>query len=337
MTTATFIENEHHLFEKRIQDQAGALAQEFKQATRLYLFFHIGFLAFILGEVFSFVMFLSFWLHSPAIAFLIASFLLGVFSYFVLCPHIQGRKEEQLGLLVQNFVHSIHEHTSKENHLSIAHGIYRAVLHLDRMEEEYYVLPFAWETPNILLKKFSIYCHWRDVLKVKELLLFEALSEHVELIKKEPSDLEAHAALGEAYLKLASLYEEKKHQGEEPLWIPPEYSLEPMRGKHRKALERALEEFKIIETYLPEDPWVHAQIARIYRDLKETEQEIASYEIILKLSPRDSTVMSYLGMLYFREGKVVKGLKMYQKLKEHSELEALELLKYYDAYDIKKF
>ncbi|MBS3905222.1 MAG: hypothetical protein KGZ39_07845 [Simkania sp.] len=337
MSSATFVENETHLFEKKIGGHITILFTEFKKITRFYVLFHLFFAVLALAEIFSFAVFFSFWIHSAAIAFLIASFLLGGFSYFVLLSYFQTKKPQQLYELCQTFLTGCHGHLCTDDHLSLAHAIYRAVQQLDRMEGDYYVLPFSWNTLNTLLKKFSIYCHWYDVLKMKELLLFEALSEHLQLIKKEPTDLEAHAALAEGYLKLASLYKEPTTTEEDaPPWIPPYYTTKPMLDKLTKTCERAIEEFKIIEAYVPRDPWVHAQLANVYHDLGEAEKEISEYETMLKISPQDRTVMFHLGVLYFQQGKTAQGLQMYDHLHKLRDDKAPVLLSYYDIYDIRK-
>ncbi len=337
MSTTTFIENESHLFEKKVSGYANELLIEFKKITRFYVLFHLFFAVLASAFLFSFVVFFSFWIHSAGIAFLIASFLLAGFSYFVLFSYFQTKKPQQLHELCQLFLASCQESLRGEDHLSVAHAIYRTVRSLEQMEGEYYSLTFAGETFNTLLKKFSIYCHWRDVLRMKELLLFEAITEHLQLVRKEPTDLEAHAALAEGYLRLASLYKEPEEKDGSPElpWIPPDYGSELMLQKLRITCERAIEEFKIIEANVPQDPWVHAQLASVYHDLGEAEREIAEYETMLRISPQDRTVMFYLGALYFQEGRTAQGLQMYERLHKLQDEKAAALLSYYGAYDIR--
>ncbi len=338
-TSSLFLENPDHLFEKKISDYAFSLCTEFKKITRFYVLFHLLFVLLALIEVFSFVIFFSFWIHSAAISFLLAAFLLTGFSYFVLLSYFQTKKPQQLYELAQSFISSCRGALSENDFLSLPHAIYRVVKHLERMEADYYVLPFLGETFNVLLRKFSVYCHWRDVLRIKELLLFEAIAEHIVLVKKEPTDLEAHAALAEGYLKLARLYKEPQEKdGETPLpWIPPDYATEPMQAKLRQVCERAIEEFKIIEAYVPEDPWVHAQLASIYHDIGEAEKEIAEYEKMLQIAPQDKAVMFHLGALYFQQGRTARGLQIYEQLKKLRDENASSLLSYYDAFNLKAF
>jgi len=338
-TSISFSENAHLFFEKRIADFAESLSIEFKKVTRFYVIFHLFFAMLVFTELLLFAIFFSFWIQSATISFILAAFLLTGFSYFVLLSYFQTKKPQQLYELGQSFIASCKSSLSEEDLLSLSHAIYRVALYFDRLEVEYYVLPFLGETLNALLKKFSVYCHWRDVLKMKEFLLLAAISEHVALIKKEPTDLEAHAALAEGYLKLAKLYKEPQEEEGKPTlpWIPPDYASEPMQAKLRQACERAIEEFKIIEAYVTEDPWVHAQLAGVYHDIGQAEMEIAEYEKMLQISPNDRAVMFQLGSLYFQQGRTARGLQVYEKLKKLRDENAQSLLAYYDTYTLKAF
>ncbi len=338
-TTIPATEKAHLFFERRIADFAESLSIEFKKITRFYVFFHLLFALLIVLELFLFAVFFSFWVQSATISFLLAAFLLTGFSYFVLLSYFQTKKPQQLYELGQSFIINCQQSLSQEDLLSLPHAIYRVVLYFDRLEAEYYALPFLGETFNELLKKFSVYCHWRDVLKIKEFLLLAAISEHIALIKKEPTDLEAHAALAEGYLKLAKLYKEPQQEESKPAlpWIPPDYASEPMQAKFRQACERAIEEFKIIEVYVPEDPWVHAQLAGVYHDIGQAEMEIAEYEKMLQIAPNDRAVMFQLGTLYFQQGRTARGLQVYEKLKKLRYENAQALLAHYDTYTLKPF
>jgi tetratricopeptide (TPR) repeat protein len=320
--------------EKQIADFAESLTDSFKKLTRFYVLFHLFFALLVFFEVVLFAVFFSFWIQSATISFLLASFLLTGFSYFVLLSYFQTKKPQQLYELGQSFIANCKSSLSHEDLLALPHAIYRVILYFDRIEAAYYNFPLLGETLNLLLKKFSIYCHWRDALKMKEFLLLAAIGEHIALIKKEPTDLEAHAALAEAYLKLARLYKEpQKEEGGPSLpWIPPDYASESMQTKFRRVCERAIEEYKIIEAYVPEDPWVHAQLAGVYHEIGQIEKEIAEYEKMLQISPNDKAVLFHLGSLYFQQGKTARGLQTYEFLKKLRDENADALLAFYDAF-----
>jgi tetratricopeptide (TPR) repeat protein len=324
----TLAKNFEQIFEKNTGNYAVILSEAFKRITRFYVLFHLLFGLLVFTELCSFIFFFSFWIHSSTVAFLIGMFLLTGFSYFVLLSYLQTKKPQQLAELGQTFIVSCKNSLSSGDSLLLTHAIYRTLNHLDRLEAEYYVLPFLGETVNHLLKKFSVYCHWRDVHTLKELLLFKAISEHIDLVKKEPTDLETHAALADAYLKLAKLYKEPETSLP---WIPPDYASVPMQTKHKRACERALEEYKIIEAYVPRDPWIHAQLANVYREIGDLEKEILEYELILSISPQDRTVMYHLGVLYFERGSTAKGLQMYENLQKIRDENAPRLIAHYGS------
>ncbi len=321
------------------------LIEAFKKITRFYVLFHIVFAGLAFVEFFALVVFFSFWIASSTIAFLLAAIFLTGFSYFVLLFYFQVKKPQQLLEVRQVFLDATRRELASCSersayHLSAAHAIYRSTETLDRLECEYYQLPLHWPTLQTLLRKFSIFCHWKDVLLMKELLLQEAIREHVALIKEEPVDLEAHASLAESYMRLASIYRKPTAKSSEENadeffpWISPEYLSEEMQKKWRLANERAIEEFSIIDAFAPNDPWVHAQLAAIYRELGETKKESAEYEAILRIVPEDKAALFQLGILYFREGRTANGLRIYQQLKQSRDPRAEQLLEFYDDYQV---
>ena len=99
----------------------------------------------------------------------------------------------------------------------------------------------------------------------------------------------------------------------------------------RPTAEKAIQEFKIIDHYSPEDPWVHAQLASCYHDLKMHSKEITEYETILKLCPEDKQILFRLGILCFQQGENARGLQIYEQLKEMQFSRADELIDFYDA------
>src|SRR5262249_17342472 len=149
--------------------------------------------------------------------------------------------------------------------------------------------PSFLKTLTPTLEKFSCFCHWKDLHKIKELLLTHAIEEHIKVVKCEPTNLEVHAALANAYVMLSSLYADpRKYEGyDEERWIPPERYSTEMQILFRATAERAIEEFKILNDYAPDDPWVHVQLAYSYHDLQMPEEEIREYELVLKLRPQD--------------------------------------------------
>jgi tetratricopeptide (TPR) repeat protein len=102
-----------------------------------------------------------------------------------------------------------------------------------------------------------------------------------------------------------------------------------LEKKFRQASERAIEEFKIISDYAPNDPWVHLQLAYSYRDLNMPLEEIQAYETILRINPTDKEALFKLGTLYFQQGMNAKGLQVYEELKRANFSKVENLIKYY--------
>jgi tetratricopeptide (TPR) repeat protein len=168
---------------------------------------------------------------------------------------------------------------------------------------------------------------------MKELLLLMIIKEQIELIKLQPTSLEAHAHLANSYLTLSKVYMDprKLYPDEEHLWVSPEYVSPEMLRKFTKTSHRAIEEYKIVCSYAPHDPWVHAQLAAIYHNLDLFQEEMREYEAILKIAPHDREVLFRLGTLYFKQGLSAQGLRLYEQLKKSSDAKADALIAYYDA------
>lgn len=171
------------------------------------------------------------------------------------------------------------------------------------------------QTRQTITNKYLSFLLKKDILSMQKLLLFESVKEHITLIKKEPTDLEAHASLVLTYLSLAKIHK----------------SIEKNIA-FTCSVESAIEELKILLLYSPKDPWVHAQLAACYHDLEKKEEEIAQYEHILALRSNDQEVMYRLGILYFQQGQNAKGFKIYEQLKTLGCSKYESLFQYYNAY-----
>jgi tetratricopeptide (TPR) repeat protein len=166
---------------------------------------------------------------------------------------------------------------------------------------------------------------------MQEILLQSSIEEHIQLVQCEPTSLDIHAALANAYVTLSSIYLDprKTENYDSDRWIPSKkYSLASEK-KFREIAEKAIEEFKILNEYAPNDPWVHMQLAYSYHDLQMPVEETAEYEITLKLRPDDKETLFKLGCLYFTQGRNADGLKVYERLKNANFKRAEQLITYY--------
>jgi tetratricopeptide (TPR) repeat protein len=150
--------------------------------------------------------------------------------------------------------------------------------------------------------------HWKDVVRIKELLLMSSINEVVALVKTKPTDIEAHANLADAYITLSKIYVDprKMDYSSDLNWTSPEYQSKEILSKFHLACDRAIEELKILSEYSPNDPWVHRQLADIYHNRDLRELEIKEYEQLLKMENSDKTILFRLGVLYFGEGSQLK-------------------------------
>lgn len=205
---------------------------------------------------------------------------------------------------------------------------------LHAREYTYYTPPSLLKCLAPYMEWLSCWWHWQDLYILKELLLQEAVSEHINLVKKEPTNLEAHAALANAYVMLSGLYiDPRRMEGySDERWIPADKYNAECNKKFVHIAERAIEEFKILSEYAPDDPWVHSQLAYSYHDMQMPLEEIHEYETIQKLLPGDRDNLYKLGMLYFQQGMNAKGLRIYAELKTGHYSKSENLIEHYGSY-----
>lgn len=328
-----------HYFQEQLSLLAASTLDQFKAITRHFALFHLLYFGLALLEIFLFLLFFSFFAKSALMAFCLAGFFLTGFSYFVLLFYFQAKKPQQMFQLRSQYRIACKKALpfspgTSEYHLSLAQAFYRLIEALDKQEQTYYPFLSSFKTLAPLMEKFSIWAHWKDVHSMKELLLFFALEEQMQLVKAMPTDIEAHASLANAYVALSKLYMDpnKKDLTEPPIWVSRDYSSPEMQQKFQTAAECAIEEFTILDDYTPRDPWVHAQLASLYHDLELPEEEIREYETLLAISPDNKEVLLRLGILYFQQGHNSRGLKIYEQLKREEGAKAEELISYYDIY-----
>lgn len=330
-------------FQEKIHELTGPFVKQFARINRAWVLFHTAFVFAMALELIVFGLLFSRFLQSTAMAIWLAGIFMTVFSYLVLLFYLQGRRPEKLMQLRDEYLDAarvcIPYHVGTlEYHCCITEAIFHlnASLTIPPLTSKWLL---ASDTSSYLIQKFRIWTRWKDLLKLKEMLLISSIQEHIRLVKKDPSDLEAHASLASNYVALATLYQDPKKLmvSEEIVWIPPEYDSEEMQKKFETALERALEEYHIIDEYAPNDPWVHAQRATLYKELDKAEEEQIEYEQILNIDPQNEEILLRLGKLYFRKGENAKGLKIYDQLQSLDENKAHALIGHYDAYSVEEY
>ena len=282
----------------------------------------------ILSETILFFLFFSFLERSSLLALSLSGIILTLFSYLLLRIYFLGRMPEEFELLIDDFIDQFRESFGyvegvPEHHSALAHALYKLSAVIKGMEYRLYRLPPLFDSLNSVIERISRWWHWQDVHQMREILLEQAVRENVELVKCEPTSLECHASLANAYVTLSTLYAD----------LVTDASAEMRLEKFRETSRRAIEEFTILNHYAPNDPWVHTQLAYSYRDLQMPEEEIQEYETILRLVPGDQETQFKLGCLYFAEGHDADGLRIYEELKRTNSLKAEELIGHYGAYN----
>ncbi len=279
--------------------------------------------AFII-ECVLFALFLPFFLKSAFLAIIIAVFFLTVFSYFILKQYRESQKLTYFESLLDNFLMANQEQMAKNSSKEIetAKICTRIAHRLYQREYKYYAPPKFLKFLAPLLERLSAWMHWHDVHQMRELLLDRAVKEHIKLVRKEPTNPDVHALLANAYVMLSGLYVNTENDR----WVPEQKYGEDMQQLFLEAAKNAVEEFKILKDYAPNDPWIYMQLAYSYRDLKMPNEEKEAYESILALRPQDHETRFNLGMLYFRRGENARGLKEFEELKKAQYSKADELL-----------
>jgi len=308
----------------------------FKHATRQYALFHFTFFSIGVLELVAFILFFSFLTKTTIFAFSLAGLFLTVFSYFILLFYLQAKKPDQFSEILQGFVEArlpslSFQKGSSEYHVELSSALERLFTTLYRQEYTYYSLPNSFQTLSPLMQKFSVWAHWKDLHQMKELILLRIIKERIALVKLRPTDLAAHAHLGNAYFALSKLHMDprKREPEEQHPYVSSDYTSTEMVEKFRRSSLRALEEYKIVSTYASNDPWVYAQLAAVYCNLELPEEEMRAYEALLKVMPSEPNALFRLGQLCFEQGLSAKGLSLYEELKKRGDERAEALIACY--------
>lgn len=295
----------------------------FRRILRRYALFHALFFLLAAAEVALLLIMLFNFAESSSLALLLATLFLTAFSYFALRLYMQAKKPEQMTALRDLYLQSCqsllnYQEGIADHHLALANAACRLSSSLQDEERTLF-------RPS--LTKLSTLLHWRDVLMMRELLLLFAVDEYLKLVKCQPTTLEIHAALANAYVMLSCLYVDNRQEE----WMPPGRNSEELQERFRATAERAVEELNILKAFAPNNPWVHQQLAYSYHDLQMPAQEIKEYEEILRLQPDNTKTQFKLGIRYFQQGLNAKGLKIYETLKSQRYPKADDLMAFYGA------
>ena len=290
----------------------------FKKAVRFFFWLHFNFILLIALEVISFAVFFPFLQESYWLAFSLAVIFLTAFSYYILSIYYRSSKGSDFQKIRDEFLAKSLGSISEDPflHSRVAGHAIRVSENLKGAEYSLFK-PSRWLVfLNGLLETLNVWAFSHDVFMMRSEFLRLAIYQYIEQIVLNPMDLEGHQEVANAYVMLYSLLTENGYIEE-----------------GRRYCRRAVEEFKILCQYAPQDPWVHAQLAYGYHDLQMPKEEIKEYEILLKLCPYDRQVLYDLGVLYFEQGMNAQGLKIYDDLKRVNVQKAETLIQHYGLID----
>lgn len=312
---------------------------KFKSILTSYALFHLSFalLEMIqIGLLFS-LLFLN--ISSAVFAVAFASLLLTLSSHLIIAYYFQWKKPFQFKEIEKQFYQACAKSlpidaSDDETHLSLGHSMFQLATYVG--QRQIYSLSFgSFSFLEDLFLVIGYHLHFKDLISMQELLMLRSIEEHIELIKKKPTDLAVHTSLANAFTVLAKLYKKPVTLPfETTRFIDRRFAKESIREKFLQATSRAIEELKILDDLAPNDPWVHAQLASCYHHLDLSEDEIREYEILLNIRPKDKEILYRLGMLYFKLGKNAKGLSIYGSLKEIDAKDAAHLISHYNSFSL---
>ncbi len=332
----TFSAHHHSLPTQKIDPIIKNYTDEFYSQVRSYVRFSLLFLGCILLESFLLVTCYASLAKTAFVAAALGLLFLTLFLYFTLKIYYKTAKPESLKKIQNHFAEEckrilLHTGGTRKHHLKMAEACAKFASLLKGKEYTFYRPPKALKFLDTLFERASFYLFWQDFLEMREGLLLQAAAEYIALVKLEPTNLEMHASLANAYITLASLYREHRKNEEEDFFLLNESVSNHLEEKFRQASKLAIEEFKILNEYAPDDPWIHTQLAYSYHDLEMPLEVIREYEAILSLIPGDKETLYKLGSLYFEQGFNAKGLKIYEKLKQMNYKKAESLILLYGA------
>ncbi|MES2273390.1 MAG: hypothetical protein V4487_04295 [Chlamydiota bacterium] len=320
-------------FQHNLPQYYRAILRDFRRVIHSFVSFNILFLALFGTELVLFFLFLPFLSKSAVLAFALGGLFLTCFSYVILLFYFQAKKPEQLLDLRDQFLLSCRQLLPAapgevQHHLSLAEALSKLSQYLHNFEWNFYKIPKFLLPFSGIISRISAFCYWEDVFKMKLLLMQSAIDEHLKQIRSTPTDLEVHASLANTYVALSKIYSAPLEKGTSSFKKIQPYFEE----KFQTSARLAIEEFRILSHYAPNDPWVHEQLAIGYRDLGMPEEEVKEVETLLKLRSQDKEILFRLGALYFKQGQNAKGLQAYEELKRANYKKAEDLIAIYGTF-----
>ena len=340
LETEAYFQLNNSLYNDHINKIIDPILPQFERMMKSYVMFNMVFLSLGTIEFLLMVTFFTFLAQSAVLALSLALVFLTFFSYFILKVYYQTKKPEQYHEIIHRYLLACkglfnYQESSPEHHIALANACCKLADNLHGKEYMFYRLPKWLESLHSYLEMFSCWWHWQDVFRIRELLLITSVEENIKLVKCEPTSLEVDASLANAYVMFPACTLIRANW--KAMMMNVGVRWKGIHCRWRKNWcggQRAIEEFKVLNDYAPNDPWVHAQLAYSYRDLQMPKEEIKEYETILKLNPGDRDTLYKLGLLYFQQGLNAQGLRIYEELKRTNYKKAESLMENYRSFKL---
>jgi tetratricopeptide (TPR) repeat protein len=316
-------------FQKKVHKNYNETIGHFKKIIKSFFIFNLSFFAAFFAQVLTFSFLLSSIGSSTRLALLLAGIILTSFVYFVMFFYFQSKKNIEISLIKNNFIFACKKEISlpvgsAEHHLTISLAAQKLCEILTEKELEVLKLPKFLSKISQLLQTYFLK---KDLFNFKEALFIAAANEHLIQIKTTPTNLEIHSSLANLYTTLSAFYAHARD-----FIFSSKISKANIIQKQEACVSCAIEEFKILNDYAPNDHWIHLQLANNYKKLGMIKEQIKEYETIYKLCPNDNSILFKLGVLYFETNKNLKGLRVYEELKMRSFKDADQLLPHYGIF-----
>ncbi|MDA8773760.1 hypothetical protein N9N03_01375 [Chlamydiia bacterium] len=149
-----------------------------------------------------------------------------------------------------------------------------------------------------------------------ESIVLAAANEYIKLIYYEPLNKDVHWQLADTYLYLARMYQKRKDLVRTGIYMML-FQDEPRVVDSKKIhyAEKALQEYEIIKRFGDPNKEIYIQSASVYRLLNDPKKECQELEKSISIDSDNLSQWFKLGVLYFQNGDVYRGLEVYKRLK----------------------
>jgi hypothetical protein len=311
-------------------EQEAVFCEKFDKISSFHIVFHTSCICLLIFQASIFLSLVMSNPKSPYVAALLFSCILTLFSYLILLFYYRTKKPQDFLDLRRFFVQACRKQIAskkpfQDEHLFLAKAAESLTNKIGK--NQFYFKKQSSMGALLQLLRF------KDVEKMQELLMYAAIQEHIEIIKKDPLDGRTHLSLAKAYLSMVKLYQSPLEESFSRIWIVQRILQSEKRQRRvEAAITLAMEELKIGLNSFPDDTWALLELANCYKAINDLHQELSCLVKLQQFIPNDETLLLRLGKLFFLLGKTAEGLDIFSKLKNLNVHLSFELIDSYNAY-----